>query len=46
MLPGPAGAGSGEICLAALPYMGCALPLTLPTAIFAGLAIRLRWLGG
>ncbi len=46
MLPGPAGAGSGEICLAALPFMGCALLLTLLIVIFPGLANWLPWLGG
>ena len=35
-----------EICLAALPFMGCALLLTLLIAIFPDLAVWLPWLGG
>ena len=36
----------GEICLAALPFMGCALLLTLLIVIFPDLAVWLPWLGG
>ena len=42
----PPGTRFGEICLAALPFMGCALLLTLPIVIFPALAVWLPWLGG
>ena len=42
----PPGTRFGEICLAALPFMGCALLLTLLIVIFPALAVWLPWLGG
>ncbi len=42
----PPGTRFGEICLAALPFMGCALLLTMLIVAFPPLAIWLPWLGG
>ena len=42
----PPGTRFSEICLAALPFMGCALLLTMLIVIFPPLAIWLPWLGG
>ena len=42
----PPGTRFGEICLAALPFMGCALLLTLLIVVFPPLAVWLPWLGG
>ena len=42
----PPGTRFSEICLAALPFMGCALLLTLLIVIFPALAVWLPWLGG
>ena len=42
----PPGTRFSEICLAALPFMGCALLLTLLIVIFPDLAVWLPWLGG
>ena len=46
MLRRAPGALFGEICLAALPFMCCALLLTLLIVIFPDLAVWLPWLGG
>ena len=42
----PPGTRFGEICVAALPFMGCALLLTVLIVMFPGLAVWLPWLGG
>ena len=42
----PPGTRFSEICLAALPFMGCALLLTMLIVIFPPLAVWLPWLGG
>ena len=42
----PAGTRFGEICVAALPFMGCALLLTVLIVTFPALALWLPWLGG
>ena len=42
----PPGTRFGEICVAALPFMGCALLLTVLIVAFPGLAVWLPWLGG
>ena len=42
----PPGTRFSEICFAALPFMGCALLLTLLIVIFPPLAVWLPWLGG
>ena len=42
----PPGTRFSEICLAALPFMGCALLLTLLIVVFPDLAVWLPWLGG
>ncbi len=42
----PPGTRFGEICLAALPFMGCALLLTMLIVVFPDLAVWLPWLGG
>ena len=41
----PPGTRFGEICIAALPFMGCALLLTVLIVTFPGLAVWLPWLG-
>ena len=42
----PPGTRFGEICVAALPFMGCALLLTVLIVVFPSLAVWLPWLGG
>jgi len=42
----PPGTKFSEICLAALPFMGCALFLTFLIVVFPDLALWLPWLGG
>ena len=42
----PPGTRFGEICVAALPFMGCALLLAVLIVAFPGLALWLPWLGG
>ncbi len=42
----PPGTRFGEICLAALPFMACALLLTMLIVVFPDLAVWLPWLGG
>ncbi|MCY4189926.1 MAG: TRAP transporter large permease [Rhodospirillaceae bacterium] len=42
----PPGTKFSEICLAALPFMGCALLLTFLIVIFPDLALWLPWLAG
>ena len=42
----PPGTRFGEICVAALPFMGCALLLAVLIVVFPGLALWLPWLGG
>ena len=42
----PPGTRFGEICVAALPFMGCALLLTVLIVLFPGLAVWLPWLAG
>ena len=42
----PPGTRFGEICVAALPFMGCALLLAVLIVVFPGLAVWLPWLGG
>jgi len=41
----PPGTRFGEICMAALPFMGCALLLTVLIVIFPDLALWLPWIG-
>ena len=42
----PPGTRFGEICLAAIPFMGCAMLLVALIIIFPGIAVWLPFLGG